>query len=101
VHALNVDLGSPLTNSVIAFNCQDTGTVGFMCVPRMNELFDAFARAPTAEARRAIAGEIQGIVYENGMAVPWGQFAQPAAYRATLRNMIPSAIPLFWNVEKP
>jgi peptide/nickel transport system substrate-binding protein len=101
VHALNVDLGSPLTNSVIAFNCQDTGTVGFMCVPRMNELFDAFARAPTAEARRAIAGEIQGIVYENGMAVPWGQFAQPAAYRATLRNMIPSAIPLFWDVEKP
>jgi peptide/nickel transport system substrate-binding protein len=101
VHALNVDLGSPLTNSVIAFNCQDTGTVGFMCIPRMNELFDAFARAPTAEARRAIAGEIQGIVYENGMAVPWGQFAQPAAYRATLRNMIPSAIPLFWNVEKP
>ncbi|MDB5415550.1 MAG: substrate-binding protein [Rubritepida sp.] len=101
VHALNVDLGSPLTNSVISFNCQNTGTVGFMCVPRLNELFDAFARAPSAEARSAIAGEIQGIVYSQGLAVPWGQFAQPAAYRATLRNMIPSAIPLFWNVEKP
>ncbi|MBS7812738.1 ABC transporter substrate-binding protein [Roseococcus pinisoli] len=101
VHALNVDLGSPLTNSVINFNCQDTGTVGFMCSRPMNELFDAFARAPSAEARRVIAGQIQGIVYGQGMAVPWGQFAQPAAYRATLRNLIPSAIPLFWNVEKP
>lgn len=101
VHALNVDLGSPLTNSVLNFNCQNSGNAGFMCFPRMTELFDAFARAPTAEARRAIAGEIQGIVYSQGVAVPWGQFAQPAAYRATLRNMIPSAIPLFWNVEKP
>lgn len=101
VHALNVDLGSPLTNSVLNFNCQDSGNAGFMCFPRMTELFNAFAAAPTAEARRAIAGEIQGIVYGQGVAVPWGQFAQPAAYRATLRNMIPSAIPLFWNVEKP
>ena len=51
-------------------------------------------------ARRAIAGEIQEIIYSQGVAVPWGQFAQPAAYRNTLRNLIPSAIPLFWNVEK-
>ncbi|WP_211880511.1 ABC transporter substrate-binding protein [Plastoroseomonas hellenica] len=101
VHALNVDLGSPLTNSVINFNCQNSGNSGFMCFPEMTALFDRFARAPTAEARRAIAGEIQGIVYGQGVAVPWGQFAQPAAWRSTLRNMIPSAIPLFWNVEKP
>ena len=100
VHALNVDLGNPLTNSVINFNCQDSGGAGFMCFPRMTELFSAFARAPNAEARRAIAGEIQEIVYSQGVAVPWGQFAQPAAYRNTLRNLIPSAIPLFWNVEK-
>jgi peptide/nickel transport system substrate-binding protein len=71
-----------------------------MCFPRMTELFGAFARAPNAEARRAIAGEIQEIIYSQGVAVPWGQFAQPAAYRNTLRNLIPSAIPLFWNVEK-
>ena len=28
------------------------------------------------------------------------QFAQPAAYRANWRNLIPSAIPVFWNLEK-
>lgn len=101
VHALNFDLGSPLTNSVINFNCQDSPSSGFMCVPAMTELFDRFARAPTAQERQRIAGEIQGIVYGEGLAVPWGQFAQPAAWRSNLRNMIPSAIPVFWNVEKP
>jgi peptide/nickel transport system substrate-binding protein len=43
---------------------------------------------------------MQEIVYGQAIAVPWGQFAQPAAYRAQLTNLIPSAIPLFWNVEK-
>ncbi|RVT95593.1 ABC transporter substrate-binding protein [Rhodovarius crocodyli] len=101
VHALNVDLGNPLTNSVINFNCQDTGTAGFMCFPRLNELYDAFARAPDAASRRPLVDEMQQIIYSQGVAVPWGQFAQPAAFRSNLRNMIPSAIPLFWNVEKP
>lgn len=100
VHALGVDLHNPLTNSVIGFNCTGATTGGFHCQEALTPLFDAFAAAPTLAERQRIAGEIQGIVYGQAMAVPWGQFAQPAAHRAQLRNLIPSAIPLFWNVEK-
>jgi peptide/nickel transport system substrate-binding protein len=39
-------------------------------------------------------------MYDQAPAIPWGRFAQPAAYRANLRNLIPSAMPIFWNVEK-
>lgn len=100
VHALGLDLASPLTNSVINFNCTDALTAGFICEKAMVPLFDAFARAPTAEARREVAGQIQLIVYGQALAVPFGQFAQPAVYRANVSGFIPSAIPLFWNVEK-
>ena len=100
VHALGLDLSSPLTNSVINFNCTDSATAGFMCDQRLVPLFDEFARAPTREAQREVAGKIQTIVYEQGLGIPFGQFAQPAAYRANLSGVIPSAIPLFWNIGK-
>ena len=100
VHALGVDLQSPLTNSVIGFNCTSSLNGGFFCEQPLVPLFDAFAAAPTLADRQRIAAQIQEVVYGQAMAVPWGQFAQPAAHRAQLRNLIPSAIPLFWAVEK-
>ncbi|MGU3405775.1 ABC transporter substrate-binding protein [Methylobacterium brachiatum] len=101
IHALGLDLSSPLTNSAINFTCKDAASSGFMCDTRMVRLFDRFAREPDPDKRRDIAGEIQSIVYGEGLVVPFGQFAQPAAYRTSLTGLIPSAIPLFWNVEKP
>ena len=100
VHALGLDLSSPLTNSVINFNCTEANTAGFICDRRLVPLFDAFARAPTRDAQREVAGRIQAIVYEQGLGIPFGQFAQPAAYRASLHGVIASAIPVFWNIEK-
>jgi peptide/nickel transport system substrate-binding protein len=63
-------------------------------------ILDAFAKAPAEEDRKKIAAEIQTVMYDQAAGIPWGQFAQPAAYRATLGGLIPSAIPIFWNVEK-
>ena len=100
VHALGLDLSSPLTSSAINFNCKDAPGAGYMCDERMVTLFDQFAREPDLGRRREIAGQIQSIVYAEGLVVPFGQFAQPAAYRTSLEGLIPSAIPVFWNVEK-
>lgn len=100
IHALGLDLSSPLTNSAINFNCKDAASSGFMCDQRMVGLFDRFSREPDPDKRREIAGAIQSVIYGEGLVVPFGQFAQPAAYRTTLTGLIPSAIPLFWNVEK-
>lgn len=100
IHALGLDLSSPLTNSAINFNCKDAASSGYMCDPRMVGLFDRFAREPDLGRRREIAGQIQAVVYGEGLVAPFGQFAQPAAYRRSVTGLIPSAIPLFWNVEK-
>ena len=32
--------------------------------------------------------------------VMWGQFSIPAGYPAMLKNMIETAYPMFWRVEK-
>jgi peptide/nickel transport system substrate-binding protein len=100
VHALGLDLASPLTSSVINTNCTTATTAGFMCEQRLVPLMDAFARAPDRAAQREVAGQIQTIVYEQGLGIPFGQFAQPAAMRANVTGLIPSAVPLFWNAEK-
>ena len=89
---------SPLTNVMVAFNCVDF--TGWQCDARITPLLDAFAKAPAEEDRKKIAAEIQAVMYDQAPGIPWGQFAQPAAYRANLSGLIPSAIPIFWNVEK-
>jgi peptide/nickel transport system substrate-binding protein len=98
VHAGGYDLASPLTNVMVAFNCVDFS--GWQCDQRITPLMEAFAKAPAEADRKKIAADIQTIMYDQAPAIPWGQFAQPAAYRANLRGLIPSAIPIFWNIEK-
>ena len=92
------DLASPLTNFYVTGNCIDYA--GWQCDDRVTKLLPAFAHAVTFDERKKIADELQVALYDSTPAVMWGQFAQPAAYRATLKGMIPSAIPVFWNVEK-
>jgi len=57
-------------------------------------------KAPAEEDRRKIAAEIQSVIYHQAPGIPGRQFAQPAAYRADLRGLIPSAVLMFSNTEK-
>ncbi len=98
VHASGFDLSSPLTHFYIANNCNDYA--GWHCDARLDPLLDAFARAEGVEERRRIAAEISKVAFEITPALMWGQLAQPAAYRAGLRGVIPSSIPVFWNAQK-
>lgn len=100
VHALGLDLQSPLTNSAINGNCQGVPSVGFLCEQALTPLFEAFAQAATPADQKAVAGQIQALVTGQALAATFGQFAQPAAFRTNVSNVIASAIPLFWQVEK-
>jgi peptide/nickel transport system substrate-binding protein len=57
-------------------------------------------QAGTEKERHRIVAEISTVAHDVVPAVMWGQFAQPAACRSTLRGVIPSAVPVFWNIEK-
>jgi peptide/nickel transport system substrate-binding protein len=98
VHAFGFDLSSPLTHFYIVNNCNEYP--GWHCDPRLDPLLTAFARAGNEEERRRVADQISAVAYDLVPAVMWGQLAQPAAYRSNLRGVIPSAVPVFWNIEK-
>lgn len=97
VYSNGTDMYSPLTHFYIAATCNDFP--GWSCDNRIPDLLKAFTRASTLEARRKIADDIQVAAYELVPAVMWGQFTIPAGYRASLKNLIQSSYPMFWQVE--
>lgn len=97
VYSNGVDMVSPLNHFYIASSCADYP--GWSCDNRVPTLLARFARAESAEARRALAAEIQTIAYENVPSVMWGQFSRPAAYRTRLKGLPQSSFPIFWEVD--
>jgi peptide/nickel transport system substrate-binding protein len=97
VYSNGTDMESPLTHFYITNNCGDYP--GWSCDPATTLLLRQFANAASADDRQAIAAKIQAAAYESVPAVMWGQFAIPVGYRSRVRNLIPSAFPMLWNVQ--
>ena len=98
VYSNGIDMDSPLTHFYTANNCADYP--GWSCDPGMTKLLEDFAAAPDLDTRKRIAGEIQTVAYQLVPSVMWGQFTIPAGYRTSLKNLIQSDYPMFWEVEK-
>jgi peptide/nickel transport system substrate-binding protein len=98
VYSNGVDMLTPLTHFYIASSCAEYP--GWSCDDRIPALTRAFADAGSMAERQRIATEVQRIAYELTPSVMWGQFTIPAAYRSSLRGLMPSSFPIFWNVEK-
>lgn len=98
VHAGGFDLALPITNTTVAFNCQDYS--GWYCEPKITPLLDGFAKSTNVDEQKKIANDIQALMYQDSAIILWGQFAQPAAVRSNISGLIPSAIPVFWNADK-
>jgi peptide/nickel transport system substrate-binding protein len=97
VYSNGTDMASPLTHFYVASTCADYP--GWSCDARIPPLLAQFSRADGAAARQDIAAKIQAVAYDLVPSVMWGQFTIPAGYSDRLRNMIPSAYPMFWQVE--
>jgi peptide/nickel transport system substrate-binding protein len=97
VYSNGTDMVSPLSHFYIASTCADYP--GWSCDARIPALMASFTRAEAEADRKRIAAEIQTIAYELTPSVMWGQFTIPAGYRTTLKNMIQSSYPMFWEVE--
>ena len=97
VYANGVDMSSPLNHFYVANNCADYP--GWSCSPALSALLAEFATAPDDAARKPVAARIQEEAYALTPSVMWGQFSRPAGYRTRLRNLMPSSLPMFWNVE--
>jgi peptide/nickel transport system substrate-binding protein len=98
VYSNGTDMFSPLSHFYVASTCNDYP--GWSCDNRIPALLKTFTRANTLDERKRIAAEIQAVAYELTPSVMWGQFTIPAGYRNTVKNLIQSDYPMFWEVEK-
>ncbi|WP_160121680.1 ABC transporter substrate-binding protein [Rhodovarius lipocyclicus] len=93
------DLGNPLTNPGIGYNCTGNQPWGY-CDQAMTQVIERFEREPNAERRREIAGELQRMSIEQANFPISGQFASAAVWRAELRGVIDFGFPVMWNIER-
>ncbi|SKA15707.1 peptide/nickel transport system substrate-binding protein [Enhydrobacter aerosaccus] len=96
---LSIDMMNPLTNTMVNASC-DKAAFGWPCDQKVEQLRDAFARAPDLDSRRKIAADLQARALEVGTHVPLGQYTLPTATRG-LTDIVTAPIPVFWNIDKP
>ena len=93
-------VGNPIALAGHAAN-GDKGWFGWPADEKHEQLRDKWAEAPTLDARKAVAREMQANAWNFVPHLYLGQWVAPVAYRANLRGIVPVAeIVPFWNVEK-
>jgi len=94
------DMLSPAVNNPLR-SSGDKAWFGWPNAPKLEELIDAWFKAPDATAQKKIADDIQVEAYTNEVPyVPTGQFVIPTAYRKNLEGIIIAPVAFLWNVEK-
>ncbi len=78
----------------------DKGWFGWPEDEKLEALRAEFIAADTPEKQREVAIRIQKHTLENVIYIPLGQYASPQARSKKLTGMIPSPVPVFWNVDK-
>lgn len=95
VPEINSPLISPMLNGR-----GDDAWFGWPEDEQIEALRAEFIKADTPEKQKEIAEKIQAHNMENVNYVPLGQYVMPQARRTNITGMIPSPVPVFWNVEK-
>ena len=94
------DFFSPAVNLPLRAN-GEKAWFGWPTDPKIEELIDAWFKAPDLAAQKKLAADIQVEAYTNDVPyVPTGQFVAPTAYRKNLEGIIIAPVVFLWNVEK-
>ncbi len=76
----------------------EAGYAGWASMPRMEELREAWFRAPDLAAQQAICREMQLLAIEEVAYYPLGQYLQPTAFRNI--SGVLDGFATFWNVRR-
>jgi peptide/nickel transport system substrate-binding protein len=98
-YSVGYDVVSPVNNAYLQGTC-DAAPAGWSCDKTMEELRMAWAREGDPVKRKKLTEDIQKRAYDQSPYVNFGQFFWPMAYRANLKGLIVTGIPVMWNVEK-
>jgi peptide/nickel transport system substrate-binding protein len=77
----------------------EAGYAGWATMPRIEELRDAWFRAPDEAAQKAICRDIQLEAMREVPYYPAGQYLQPTAYRNDITGIL-DGFATFWNVRR-
>jgi peptide/nickel transport system substrate-binding protein len=73
--------------------------VGWPTSPKIEELRDAWFKAPDLAAQKALADQLQLQAFQDVPYIPLGQSFIPTAYQANLSGMM-QGNPVFWNIRR-
>ncbi|WP_375789229.1 ABC transporter substrate-binding protein [Bradyrhizobium sp. Pha-3] len=98
---VSADVSNPIANLSIGGQGKNGGWFGWADDPKIEQLKDAFVRAPSLDEQKKIAADIQKEAYEQVIYIPLGQYQGPSAWRKSLSGVLDGpATPIFWNVDK-
>jgi peptide/nickel transport system substrate-binding protein len=92
---------NPIIHTWLGAVC-DRGLFGWPCDPEIEKLRNAWGFAQSDAERLKIATDLQARAIEQVVYVPFGQWAQPLAYRSDRLDGIigVSGLPVLWNITK-
>ncbi|MDO5613902.1 MAG: ABC transporter substrate-binding protein [Paracoccus sp. (in: a-proteobacteria)] len=93
------EINSPIGN-VMLNGRGDDGWFGWPDDAEIEALKAAFIEQTDEQGRREVAGRIQSHVLDNVLLIPLGQYTLPQARRDTITDMLPTPVPVFWNIQK-
>jgi peptide/nickel transport system substrate-binding protein len=91
------DLYTPAVNQAAEGTC-DRAWFGWYCSETMEQLRSDWARTDDPTKRKLLVEEIQRLAYDEVPYVPLGQWTQRPSYRSHVKDVLPFAAPVFWNV---
>ncbi|WP_211250239.1 ABC transporter substrate-binding protein [Fodinicurvata fenggangensis] len=93
------EVADPLINPMLNSR-GDSAWFGWPDDEHMEDLRSQYVDAKTEDERKEIASEIQAYALETVNYIPLGQYFMPQARRNNVVDMIPSPVPVFWNIDK-
>jgi peptide/nickel transport system substrate-binding protein len=93
------EISSPLINPMVNGRGDDAW-FGWPEDSELEALRDEFIAADTPEAQAEVAERIQAHVIKVVNYIPLGQYLTVQARRSNIVDMIPSPVPVFWQIDK-
>lgn len=98
---VSADVSNPIANLSIGGQGKNGGWFGWADDPKIEQLKDAFVRAPSLDEQKKIAADVQKEAYDQVIYIPLGQYQAPSAWRKSLTGVLDGpATPIFWNIDK-
>jgi peptide/nickel transport system substrate-binding protein len=98
---VSADVSNPIANLSIGGQGKNGGWFGWAEDAKIEQLKDAFVRAPSLDEQKKIAADIQKEAYDQVIYIPLGQYQGPSAWRKSLTGVLDGpATPIFWNIDK-